>query len=139
MDIASTAVERAQAMSQEIPGADFVLADFLDLPPAHHGGFDYVYENTCFCAIPLESRETYVSMVDKALKPGGLLLGLFYPQTSNPPGEGPPFSIEPENLRDLFSKQFVEKQSWIPSTGFHGRVGNELFMIWQKLKNEPLK
>lgn len=129
LDIAPSVVDRARRVDPT-PKATFALGDFLELEPQYRGAFDYVYENTCFCAIPPEARKAYRDSARAALKPGGRLFGIFYPHTGNPLGEGPPYSIDPEAIRALFEPCFVEKESWVPAAGFHGRVGRELFMVW---------
>ena len=69
-DIAPSAVERAKVAG--LPErTEFRLGDFLADEP--HANYDWIFEHTCFCAIPLERREDYVRAVVRWLKPGGLL------------------------------------------------------------------
>lgn len=42
------------------------------------GPYDLIYERTFLCAIPLNLRPLYVERMRQLLRPGGMLVGLFY-------------------------------------------------------------
>lgn len=131
LDIAPSAVARAR---KEIPaGAETYLAgDFLQLPGSLTGIFDWVVEHTCFCALPPAAWPGYVRSTWRALKPGGHLLGVFYPRADNPPGEGPPYSIPPEELEAHFAPWFTLVHRHVPAVGFPTRLGREELHLWRK-------
>lgn len=131
LDIAASAVNRARGI-HPVASETYRLGDICDLPPDLHAAFDWVFEHTCFCAIHPSLREAYVRGVYAALRPGGRLLGLFYPRTGNPPGEGPPYPATPEELDEWFARGFSLLHRWIPEVGYPGRVHNEEFRILMK-------
>ena len=131
LDVAESAIQRAQ--SYPTAGREcYQLGDFLQSPGALEETFDWIFEHTCYCAIDPAQREAYREGALRALKPGGILLGLFYPFTGNPPGEGPPYSTTLEELDATFSQDFYLVQRWTPAVGYPGRIPNEEFRILQK-------
>lgn len=133
LDVAKSAIMRAQSFPVA-GGEHYQLGDFLQLSKALWGKFDWIFEHTCYCAIDPSQREAYREGVLRALKPGGILLGLFYPYTGNPPGEGPPYPTTLEELDTRFSSDFYLVRRWIPSVGYPGRIPNEEFRILQRKK-----
>jgi SAM-dependent methyltransferase len=131
LDIAQSAVSRARGFSK-VSDEAYRLGDICDLPLDLEGGFDWVFEHTCYCALHPSQLEGYVEGVYRALRSGGILLGLFYPKTGNPPGEGPPYPTSPEELDRNFSRGFSLLKRWIPAVGYPGRVHNEEFRILMK-------
>lgn len=107
----------------------FTLAD-----PASpwHGQFDVVLEHTCFCAIAPSDRPRYAAAARNLLKPGGLLIGVFW---ENGESEGPPFNTTPADLQAIFGESFspLSEESHPPAGG---RSGQERLVILQR-KPEP--
>jgi len=89
-------VQRWAAGSIEI-----LLGDFFALRPEQIGTVDLVYDRASLIAFPESMRPTYVRALIGLMLPGTrmLLLTLEYPQ---PEMEGPPFSVEEAEIRDLF-------------------------------------
>ena len=106
----------AFAGAETLPNTRFVLGDLFALPADFTATFDAVFEHTCFCAIPRERRDDYVQAVAKALKPGGLLLALFYltPRDNPDPTLGPPFNASLEELDARFAEHFTLLRSETP-------------------------
>jgi SAM-dependent methyltransferase len=77
--------------------------DFFGLDNSHDGIYDLVLEQTFFCAIAPRQRQDYVLNVMRILKPGGMLVGLFY-QTDKE--GGPPFNTTREDIEVSFAKNF---------------------------------
>lgn len=71
--------------------------------------FDYIYEQTCLCAIDPILRVDYEKCLRKWLKPKGKLLALFM-QTNRT--TRPPFHCSLDSMKDLFSENhwFWQKQ-----------------------------
>lgn len=108
VDVAPSAVEGLRRMAARAGlGVDARLADLFALPPAWGSAFDLVWEQTCFCAIPVERRLDYVRALAEALVPGGTYLGLFW--NHGQPG-GPPFDIAWPDVRGLFLGRFAEER-----------------------------
>lgn len=134
LDISPTAV--AQAKEAHPAEADrFVLGDLFATPADWQGSFDYVFEHTCLCALPPEWRQRYEQAVHTLLKPGGLLVGVWFIEPEMDPGEsGPPFGIPVPELDHLFGAprwQIIE--DYVPSTAYEGRTGRERLRVLRKL------
>lgn len=105
--------------------------DFFDLPslPYHAGTYDIFLEYTFFCAIDPSLRERYVKAAATLLKPGGWLMGLFFPLTSDKPA--PPFVVSEEEIRRIFAPYFevtIEK----PASSVKARAGRELLGLFRR-------
>ena len=130
----------ALAAARRVPAAGsegYVEADLFNLPAELRGGFDWVFEHTCFCAIDPARRAEYVRAVAGALRPGGRLLAVFYLQPwaggeRRPPGGGPPFGAEVGELDALFAGAFERLEEWVPTRAYPGREGRELVRLLQK-------
>lgn len=128
LDISPTAIARAQARYPE-HAAQFVNADLF----IFEGRFDAVVEHTCLCALPPELRTQYRDAVAALLKPGGLLVGVFFLNPQMDPGEtGPPFGIGTDELTALFGEQFELVESYVPQAAFPGREGREWVRVMRR-------
>lgn len=89
-------VQRWSAGSIEI-----LLGDFFGLARETVGEVALVYDRASLIAFPESMRPAYVEALAGLTPPGTrmLLLALEYPQ---PEMEGPPFSVEEAEIRDLF-------------------------------------
>ena len=118
LDIAPLAVQRAGEKLAGIPSARVIESDlFVAAHGELAGRFDWVWEHTCFCAIPLELRVAYVAAVAAALRPGGKLAGVFFinPWDENEDQtQGPPFGCSPEALIESFAPHFDIEESYRP-------------------------
>lgn len=134
VDIAPSAVQGARGISAcDASGGRYELVDFLALPPDFHGGFDWIWEHTCFCAIDPGARPAYVTSAAHALKPRGQLLAIFYLNPDLAPGEnGPPFGVSTGELDALFDPQFELLRDWIPSRTYPKRKGRERMRLYVK-------
>ncbi|WP_009959853.1 methyltransferase domain-containing protein [Verrucomicrobium spinosum] len=130
VDIAPLAVDRARSLDAG-QGVQYVLASLFDLPEELRGKFDLVWEHTCLCALDPALRKAYIQGVAAALKVEGHVAGVFFIDPEMDPGEtGPPFGISPEELTGLWEEAgFRVQESWVPTTGYSGRVGRERVLI----------
>lgn len=125
LDIAPTAVERARARYPQL-AERFVCADLFEF----RGEFQAIVEHTCLCALPPAWRTKYRDAVAGLLKPGGLLVGVFFINPEMDPGEtGPPFGITHDELSSLFAPRFEVLESCIPAKAYPGREGRECFRV----------
>lgn len=125
LDLSATAVREAYALGVG-PGGSFVVGDLFHLPEELRGRFDWVWEHTCFCAIPPGERPRYVRAVYQALRPGGRVLGIFFLDPAlEDPAAGPPFGVEKAELDDFFSGHFELESEWAPRAVYPGRGGVE--------------
>ncbi|CAN5858729.1 methyltransferase domain-containing protein [soil metagenome] len=129
LDIAPLAIEQARKLDST-GSVDFRLENLFDLSENLRGAFDFVWEHTCLCALPLEMRNQYVRGVKSALKPEGRVMGVFFLNPDMDPDEsGPPFGITVDELISLWTAEgFTVVEQWEPKTGYSGRVGRELFL-----------
>jgi len=124
-DFAPSAVDAARAASASAGlHAEFVQTDIFAVPSSYHGAFDYVLENTCFCAIDPARRSEYVGVIHDLLRPGGELIALFF--AHGRPG-GPPFTTDAEEVRRLFDDSFVVEHLGPAANSAEPRRGKELF------------
>lgn len=121
LDIAPAAVARAKEHYPQL-AERFVCADLFEF----RGQYDAIVEHTCLCALPPEWRTKYRDAVASLLKPGGLLVGVFFINPQMDPGEtGPPFGISPDELTTLFAERFQIVESQVPAAAYPGREGRE--------------
>ena len=113
--------------------ARFDQADFLrDVAPVR---FDWLFEHTLFCAIPIEERDEYVRAVLRWLKTGGQYLAVNY---LIPDKDGPPFGTTRAELWKRFSPHFELLEEWVPRS-YPNRKGLELMLWWRKKANAKPK
>lgn len=137
LDIAVTAVVEARTRFADNPAVRVEHGDLFSLPKPWHGTFDVIFEHTCFCAIPRDKRPDYVNSVAHALRPGGLLLAVFYinPRDDPDPTLGPPFGSEPSELAERFEPWFEVEESGPARDAFPERTGRE--QVW-RLRRRPM-
>lgn len=132
LDIAPEAIARANKDSSH-PNTDWQLGDFFDPSLSNENRYHTIWEHTCFCAIPPERRVDYVQAAWNLLEPNGKLIGVFFLNTGNPAGVGPPFSVDRSELKDLFGEHFSLEWEAPPQNCYPGREEREWLMIWRKL------
>ncbi|MBI4280233.1 MAG: methyltransferase domain-containing protein [Armatimonadetes bacterium] len=112
----------------------FVQCDLFALPPHYAGAFDYLLEYTCYCAIDPARRPEYVEVAARLLRPGGELIGLFFPMAaSGQPTDGPPFPIFEEEIRALFAPRFALEVLEPAAHSIQPRSGREMFARFRRL------
>jgi len=143
LDLSAEAIDRARALhGPDRPQLRWLQADLFDpaaLAAAEFtaGSVEGVLEHTCFCAIPRDKRPDYVKSVARALRPGGLLLAVFYinPRDDPDPTLGPPFGSEPSELAERFEPWFEVEESGPARDAFPERTGRE--QVW-RLRRRPM-
>lgn len=125
LDIAPSAVARAQAAGT-LERSTFRLGDFLSDEP--HERFDWLFEHTCFCAIPPDRRADYVRAVQRWLKPSGHYLAVNYFISDT---DGPPFGVDREEIWTRFSPHFELLAEWTPRS-YPNRTGLERVFLWKR-------
>ena len=131
LDISQLAVAQAKELYQ-VPGAVFELGDLVNPDGGDEASFDVVWEHTCYCAIHPSRRGEYVESVHRLLKPGGLLVGLFFTDTQMPEGEGPPHETSRDEVVAMFSSLFSLVSERVPPACYPNRVGREWLMVWRR-------
>jgi SAM-dependent methyltransferase len=110
--------------------------DLFSLSPDFDGRFDYVVEYVTLCAVDPRRRGEFARVVCNVLKPGGRLLGLFFPLDGRP--GGPPFAIREEEIAGLFGGACDLELSESPEHSVRPRKGKELLMVWRKRNDRAL-
>lgn len=131
IDIAPAAVElsrRSAAAKGLSATVTFEQQDLFSWPsrdPRQCGRFDRVVEHNCFCAIEPHRRDEYMRAVAQLLRPGGVLVGLFYPHDY--PG-GPPYASSRDELRARLRPAFDITHEEVPTDSAITRAGLELLV-----------
>lgn len=134
LDIAPTGVAEAQALYPQLAGR-FVVGDLFDPPAPMRGAFDLVLEHTCMSALPPALRADYRRGIDLVLRPGGLLIGVWFINPHLDPGEeGPPFAFGVPDLTALFAEGFEIVHDYVPEVSFDTRVGRERVRVLRRLR-----
>lgn len=133
LDIAPLAIERAR---QRHPNhaRRFIEGDLFAMPADWRGTFDWVFEHTCLSGLPPAQRGAYRDAMAAALKPGGLLVGVWYIDPDLDPGEtGPPFPLPLAELDALFATGFEVIEDAVPTVAYPGREGRERLRVLRSL------
>jgi hypothetical protein len=143
LEVAPTAVERFEKLRHELKVPDdrarIALADFFTLHPALAGGpFDLVWDYTFLCAIEPAKREAWARQMWGFVAPGGELVTLIFPVTSfhptrEEPGEGPPYPMHPELVRELLAGRFEPTVLEPVAHSNPGREGMEWLGRWRRV------
>lgn len=132
IDISPTAIRRAQRQPA-VADETYLTADFLQLPSALHQPFSLVLEHTCFCALAPAQRQAYFEAAARALRPGGLLLGVFFIQVTGVAPDHPPLPCAMDELLALGESRFDPLEQWPVTHGFPDRRDDEEWVcLWRK-------
>ena len=133
LDLSETALNRARAYKDPEQGSvSYQLADMLDANNGIRGAsFDYVFEDTCFCAIDPGLRKDYVNAVQRHLKPRGYFLAILFTNLDDP--EGPPFATSHAEVENLYSPVFEIVRHWKPTRYYASREDEESMYLMRKL------
>ena len=124
-DWASAPLENFAEKHPNFPKEQLICANFFDLELK---GFDYIVEQTFFCAIQPDFRPNYAKQVAKLLKKGGKLVGLLFNETLNLEKAGPPFGGNIEEYRGYFEPYFSTVKIEPCLDSIKPRLGVELFV-----------
>jgi SAM-dependent methyltransferase len=102
-----------------------LCGDFFE----HHGQYQFIIEQTFFCAINPSLRSNYVIHMSKLLKPTGKLVGLLFNKQFE---GGPPFGGNKEDYLKLFSEVFGCVNITACENSAQPRSGTE---VWIEVSN----
>lgn len=122
LDISPTLTNILKEQWADNNNIQILCEDFFE----HQGQYDYVIEQTFFCAIHPDRRKAYAEQVSKLLKPGGILAGLLFDKQF--PHDGPPFGGLKQEYQDLFSGYFKEVHIRSCTESAKPRIGTEVFI-----------
>jgi SAM-dependent methyltransferase len=134
LDIAPTGIAEARAAYPQIAGR-FVVGDLFNPAPELRGAFDVVLEHTCLSGLHPSLRASYRRGIDLTLKPGGLLIGVWFIDPDLDPGEeGPPYPLPVPELTALFADGYDIVDDYVPDVAFSARVDRERVRVLQRAK-----
>jgi len=131
IDIAPSALQLARSFPKT-GNETYQEGDFLTGCAVEPGAFDAIFEHTCFCAIPPERRRDYVMATHEALRPGGLLLAVFFTNPENPDPDMPPFRCNLGEIELLFGEKFEMLDVNTTAPTFDERTGRETLCLMRK-------
>ena len=107
------------------PYITILCGDFFQ----HKGSYDYIVEQTFFCAIDPDLREAYAQQTHDLLRTNGKIIAILFNRSFE---GGPPFGGSEEEYVQLFTPNFnilflEANQQSIPQ-----RMGSELFGVFEK-------
>lgn len=121
VDIAEELVEQLHEKFKDQKGIRVLCMDFFELEET----FDYIVEQTFFCALDPTQREAYAKKMTDLLSDEGELFGLLFNRIFTQ--EGPPYGGEYGEYMSLFSSYFKNVEMEICDKSIGPRAGTELF------------
>ena len=114
IDFAPSAISTLQSLAS---GAgvmiNIVETDIFLLTSQFSCEFDYVIEQTCFCAINPSRREEYERLVKAIIKSHGKLIGLWFPLNKSIKDGGPPWGTTIPEVKSIFYDGWkIEKEEF---------------------------
>lgn len=109
-----------------------VQSDIFSLGKYYDNYFDYIIEQTCFCAIDPKRREEYERLVFRILNSAGNLIGLWYPLDKAIEDGGPPWGVSRSNLKNIFEKRWIVIKELFSELSVKKRKQREKLIIFKK-------
>jgi SAM-dependent methyltransferase len=103
-----------------------ITGNFFELEDS----YDYILEQTFFCAIDPSLREAYVAKCYELLKPGGKIAGVFF--NKKMVDVEPPYIATTEEYIQLFQKKFNINKLEPCTISVLPRMGTELYFEFEK-------
>lgn len=128
VDFAPAPIEDFSERYPDFPSEHLVCADFFKLSPETYQ-FDWILEQTFFCAITPSRRDEYVQQMAALLKPQGKLIGLLFDKDFG--GDGIPFGGSKAEYLKLFAPYFDIDVMETSTNSHPARQGSELFLKLQ--------
>ena len=133
VDFAPSAINAlSQLAAEELVNINTLQKDIFSLTPDYLGSFNYIIEQTCFCAIHPTRREEYQTLVRSLLIPGGELIGLWFPLDKKLDKGGPPYGTNVDEVKSIFDIGWKIKKEEFPEQSIKPRKGREKLIIFEK-------
>ena len=110
-----------------------INTDIFNLSNEYYNQFNYVIEQTCFCAINPTMRNNYEQLVFNLLIKGGLLIGLWFPLDKNISEGGPPWATSIDEVKNLFSTRWEIERDEFSSLSIKPRKDREKLIVFRKV------
>jgi thiopurine S-methyltransferase len=122
MDFAETSKSNFLKRYSDFPEHQFVVGDFFET----NENFDYILEQTFFCALHPSNRTKYIKHMSRLLGNNGKLVGLLFDAPLNT--EHPPFGGSLDTYTPLFEKYFSQIKMTPCKNSIEPRLGKELWI-----------
>ena len=134
IDFAPYAISSLMEMSKiEDVDLKIIQKNIFDLLPDLLNSFDYVIEQTCFCAIHPSRRKDYEIIVRGILKTGGHLVGLWFPLDKDLAEEGPPYGTSIDEVKSIFDSGWEITKEEFSEYSIKPRKGREKLVVFKKV------
>lgn len=124
-DWAQAPLDNFAAQNPNFPQKQLICANFFDL---QENDFDYVIEQTFFCALDPTLRPQYALKMSQIIKKGGKLVGLLFGSEVVSEKEGLPFGGTKEEYLGYFTPLFSTISIEPCLNSIPPRLGTELFI-----------
>ena len=136
VDFAPSAIQALKQMAVESEvEVNTLELDIFALLPSYQNSFDYVIEQTCFCAIHPSRRKEYEIMVQGILKPNGKLVGLWFPLDKHIDEGGPPYGTSVNEVKTIFNNGWETVKEEFSEHSIKPRKEREKLIIFKKSTN----
>lgn len=128
-DWAAAPLEGLLARCPDFPKEHLIQGDFFELELQD---FDYILEQTFFCAIDPALRLNYAQKTAALLKKGGQVVGVLFNKNLQLGRPGPPFGGNKEEYAGYFDPYFSKVTMEECYNSIAPRAGSELFIRLEK-------
>lgn len=122
LDFAATSKQNFLKRYPHFPISQFIVGDFFEMQDQ----FDFILEQTFFCALHPSYRKDYAQKMKELLSPKGKLVGLLFNEPLNT--DHPPFGGNRNQYEILFSKHFSKVKMTPAVNSIQPRKGKELWI-----------
>ena len=134
IDFAPSAISYLKQLSADVKvDIHAINTDIFNLSNDYYNQFNYVIEQTCFCAINPTMRNNYEQLVSNLLVKGGLLIGLWFPLDKNISEGGPPWATSVEEVKNLFSTRWKIEREEFSTLSIKPRKDREKLIVFRKV------
>jgi thiopurine S-methyltransferase len=126
LDISKRPLQNLSKRLPSFPKNQLLLLDFFEL----NDSFDLIIEQTFFCALDPNLRNSYCKKMQNLLKADGKLIGLLFNKVFS--HDGPPFGGTLKAYKEIFREYFTINKLQIAYNSIKPRQGSELFFIFTK-------
>ena len=135
VDFAPSAVKYLKNLAEEHKvNVNVLEKDIFSLSPDYKNYFDYIIEQTCFCAIHPSKRLEYERLVHTLLNTNGKLIGLWFPLDKDIKDGGPPYGTTIDEVKTIFNEGWQIEEEDFPSESIKPRKNREKLIIFKKAR-----
>tara|TARA_Y100000758_G_scaffold286452_1_gene237216 strand:- start:90 stop:695 length:606 start_codon:yes stop_codon:yes gene_type:complete len=133
VDFAPSAVTAMQSLAN-CAGViiKIIEGDIFSLSSQFNSEFDYVIEQTCFCAINPSRREEYEQLIKAIIKPHGKLIGLWFPLDKSMKDGGPPWGTTIPEVKSIFYDGWKIEKEEFSELSIPSRKNREKLIIFKR-------